>query len=388
MMISSASPARGPGREAEDDALDRIERERLLDEATGGNGEPGTSGAKAPTATSALDRLTAQSDHSSTMQLLFCFVGLQVSYLTWGVMQEKIMTTKYTPTPLVPDGQFPSATFCVFSNRALAIVVAAAICMKMHKSLQTAAPLWYYSPCALSNTLSSWGQYAALKFVSFPLQVLFKSAKVIPVMLMGKVLNKATFPMVEYIEAIVITLGVATFGLSKPRSGGGAEETTGIFGILCLTLYICSDAFTSQWQDRIYKAYPKQIDQYQMMFGVNCSAIIITILALLVSNEIPAVLDFFSVNPSALIYNIVTAITSATGQLFIFYTIKQFGPVVFTIIMTTRQMISMVISTIFFGHSLTFGSYVGAALVFGAVFYRIRRKQLARAAKAQQAPGR
>lgn len=27
--------------------------------------------------------------------LLYCFVGLQVSYLTWGVLQEKIMTTDY-----------------------------------------------------------------------------------------------------------------------------------------------------------------------------------------------------------------------------------------------------------------------------------------------------
>lgn len=29
------------------------------------------------------------------LQLLFCFVGLQVSYLTWGLLQEKIMTQSY-----------------------------------------------------------------------------------------------------------------------------------------------------------------------------------------------------------------------------------------------------------------------------------------------------
>ena len=29
---------------------------------------------------------------NNTLQLLFCFFGLQVSYLTWGVLQEKIMT--------------------------------------------------------------------------------------------------------------------------------------------------------------------------------------------------------------------------------------------------------------------------------------------------------
>ena len=27
--------------------------------------------------------------------LLYCFIGLQVSYLSWGLLQEKIMTTEY-----------------------------------------------------------------------------------------------------------------------------------------------------------------------------------------------------------------------------------------------------------------------------------------------------
>ena len=39
---------------------------------------------------------------------LFCFIGLQASYLTWGYVQEKVMTKEYR------TGRFPSATFCVF----------------------------------------------------------------------------------------------------------------------------------------------------------------------------------------------------------------------------------------------------------------------------------
>jgi adenosine 3'-phospho 5'-phosphosulfate transporter B2 len=305
--------------------------------------------------------------------LMFCFIGLQASYLTWGVMQEKIMTTKMNPTPLVPDGIFPSATFCVFSNRFLAIIVAASVCTYLYGTVQTPAPLWYYTPCALSNTLSSWGQYAALKYVSFPLQVLFKSAKVIPVMLMGKFLNKKAYPWVEYAEAVMITLGVATFGLCREKTPGKAEGETEFFGLLCLTLYICSDAFTSQWQDRINKTY--ETSTYQMMFGVNCSAIIITVAALVAQNEIPAVTEFLLHNPQAVWNNVITAITSATGQMFIFYTIKTFGPVVFTIIMTTRQMISMCISTIYFGHTISAGSMMGAAIVFSTLFYRIARRR-------------
>jgi adenosine 3'-phospho 5'-phosphosulfate transporter B2 len=112
-----------------------------------------------------------------------------------------------------------------------------------------------------------------------------------------------------------------------------------------------------------------------MMFGVNCSAILITMAALVVQNELPAVFEFMAANPPAVWNNVITAVTSATGQMFIFYTIKSFGPVVFTIIMTTRQMISMVISTVLFGHTFTAGSMGGATLVFASLFYHVYRKK-------------
>lgn len=79
---------------------------------------------------------------------------------------------------------------------------------------------------------------------------------------------------------------------------------------------------------------------------------------------------------------VTIAITSATGQLFIFYTIKTFGPVVFTIIMTTRQMFSIVLSLLIFGHSVPLLSGVGATIVFGTIFWRIKRQ----AAKAPKKP--
>ena len=110
-----------------------------------------------------------------------------------------------------------------------------------------------------------------------------------------------------------------------------------------------------------------------MMFAVNCWSIVMTLAALVAADELLPTLRFLSLNHAAIWDNVVIAISSATGQLFIYYTIRKSGPVVFTIIMTTRQMFSMVLSTVAFGHSLGVWSYVGAVFVFGAIFYRIRR---------------
>ena len=312
----------------------------------------------------------------------FAFTGLLISYLTWGYMQELIMTSEFKPTKSSPDGKFPSAAFCVFSNRFLAIIVAI-ICVKLkHGSVfdNNVAPLKAFTPCALSNTLSSWSQYASLRYVSFPVQTVFKSSKIIPVMIMGKFLKGTIYPRSQYLEALFITIGVAIFSVFAQESK--REIGTEIQGLAYMLCYIIFDCFTSQWQDKIYVTYGRQnVDPFQMMLGVNCSAIVITTAGLLLSGDFPKVWEFFLVNPDVLVYNIITAITSASGQLCIFYTIKEFGPIVFTIIMTVRQMISICISAYKFGHHIQAKALCGAIIVFGVLFYQIRRKFLAKQKK-------
>lgn len=92
------------------------------------------------------------------------------------------------------------------------------------------------------------------------------------------------------------------------------------------------------------------------------------------SGEVPQIIEFLSYNPSALYYNIITAVCSTTGQFAIFYTIKRFGPDVFTVIMTTRQMLSIVVSNYLFNHAMSLQSYTGAAIVFSVISYSIFRK--------------
>ena len=117
--------------------------------------------------------------------------------------------------------------------------------------------------------------------------------------------------------------------MSKSKKEGVEESSTELLGLVFLLMYICFDSFTAQWQDKVYSKYGRpNVDPYQMMLGVNVSAICFTTAGLIISHDIPVVLEFLQANPKALQYNIITAITSATGQLFIFYTIKEFGPIV------------------------------------------------------------
>ena len=79
---------------------------------------------------------------------------------------------------------------------------------------------------------------------------------------------------------------------------------------------------------------------------------------------------FFSQHPQFVIDCLLTAITSASGQLFIFATISNFGAVVFTIIMTVRQGLSILLSCLLYDHPLSGLGILGTAAVFLAIFLR------------------
>jgi adenosine 3'-phospho 5'-phosphosulfate transporter B2 len=214
-------------------------------------------------------------------------------------------------------------------------------------------------------------------------QTVFKSSKIIPVMCMGKFLKGTSYPWAQYMEAFLITLGVAVFSVLSKSGGDDEDAATELLGLVYLLIYILFDSFTSQWQDKVYNTYGRlNVDPYQMMLGVSIPAICLTTAGLIVSGDIPVVFEFLKANPEVFHYNVITAITSASGQLCIFYTIKEFGPIVFTIIMTTRQMFSISISALVFGHVISPPAALGAMLVFGVLFYQIRHKYNARQQKA------
>lgn len=65
---------------------------------------------------------------------------------------------------------FKDSQFLVFVNRILAFTISG-LYLIIRKQPRHITPLYKYSYCSLSNILSSWCQYEALKFVSFPTQV-------------------------------------------------------------------------------------------------------------------------------------------------------------------------------------------------------------------------
>ncbi|KAL4630537.1 adenosine 3'-phospho 5'-phosphosulfate transporter 1 [Arapaima gigas] len=317
---------------------------------------------------STVPRNEAESTSSTrqALKLIFCAAGLQGSYLTWGVLQERVMTRSYGATDTEDGEKFTDSQFLVFMNRILALTVAGLWCVLL-KQPRHGAPMYKYSFASLSNILSSWCQYEALKFISFPTQVLAKASKVIPVMLMGKIVSRKSYEYWEYFTAMMISVGVSMFLLSS-TSGKHPSTVTTFSGVIILGGYIMFDSFTSNWQDNLFKY---KMSSVQMMFGVNLFSCLFTVGSLLEQGAFFESIAFMSRHSEFAFHAVLLSICSACGQLFIFYTIGQFGAAVFTIIMTLRQAIAILLSCFLYGHAITIVGGFGVAVVFLALFLRV-----------------
>ncbi|CAI5510751.1 unnamed protein product [Closterium sp. Naga37s-1] len=67
-------------------------------------------------------------------------------------------------------------------NRLMTCAVAVIVHLVTGASLALVAPIYAYGAVSLSNVISSGCQYEALKYVSFPLQTIAKSSRMMPVL--------------------------------------------------------------------------------------------------------------------------------------------------------------------------------------------------------------
>ncbi|EXB63844.1 UDP-galactose/UDP-glucose transporter 3 [Morus notabilis] len=315
--------------------------------------------------------------------LAFCVAGIWSAYIYQGVLQETLSTKRFGP-----DGKrFEHLSFLNLAQNVVCLIWSYIMIKLWSSGSGGGAPWWTFWSAGITNTIGPAMGIEALKYISYPAQVLAKSSKMIPVMLMGTLVYGIRYTFPEYACTLLVAGGVSTFALLKTSSktiSKLAHPNAPLGYGLCF-LNLAFDGFTNATQDSINSRrgkYGKGLTRYpktsawDIMLGMNLWG---TIYNLIYMFGWPHAIGFEAVqfckqHPEAAWDIFLYCLCGAVGQNFIFLTISRFGSLANTTITTTRKFVSIVVSSVLSGNPLSVKQWGCVVMVFSGLSYQIYLK--------------
>ncbi|TYJ12073.1 hypothetical protein E1A91_A11G323500v1 [Gossypium mustelinum] len=108
----------------------------------------------------------------------------------------------------------------------------------------------------------------SLAFLNYPAQLMFKSTKVLPVMVMGAFIPglRRKYPAHEYVSAILLVLGLILFTLADAQT----LPSFSVIGVIMVISALVMDSFLGNLQEAIFNMNP-ETTQIEMLF---CSTVV------------------------------------------------------------------------------------------------------------------
>jgi solute carrier family 35 (UDP-galactose transporter), member B1 len=204
----------------------------------------------------------------------------------------------------------------------------------------------------------------ALRWVAYPTQVVAKSAKPIPVMILGVLIGRKSYAMKKYFLVLLIVLGVVLFMYKEGKENKNSENAG--LGEILLILSLSMDGLTGAIQERMRSAHKPSAQH--MMLAMNCWSTIMLGSALVLTGEGSEFISFTFKHPELIGHLASLSLAGAIGQLFIFMMVSHFGPLSCSVVTTTRKFFTVLFSVLFFGNSLSGRQWFGTVLVFTGLF--------------------
>jgi adenosine 3'-phospho 5'-phosphosulfate transporter B2 len=310
----------------------------------------------------------ADAHHGSSQVAIWCVFlssGLIGTLLVYGLIQERIMQHSF-------DGaMFTVSAFLVLCNRVCNSTFAAGMMTYNGEQKTNGAPLWKYFVISLSNVAATTCQYEALKYVSFPVQMLGKSFKMMPVMIWGILISSKQYGATEWLVAAGVTGGVTEFLLTGPITAShsdGQSSGNSVYGLALLVAFLACDGLTSTVQELLFKEY--KTTKYNQMFYVNAGSAVVSLIAVTSTGKMSDCIAFCFAHWDFTTSVLILSAAAASSQWFIYTTVKDFGALVFAAIMNVRQVVSIITSYVKYHHHVTVLQALGLCVVFSALFYK------------------
>lgn len=309
-----------------------------------------------------------------TFKLLYCSMGIYVSYLYYGTIQEQLF--KHTSTTIISNPAFKYVWF-VQVVEAFVNAIVGFIGLHVSGSVRNPKPqhrLFLFSGFSqvCSKALTGLSLSSGL---SFPLATMAKSGKMAPVMFGQLILGGSHYCLRDYAQVGLIIAGTALLGLARNKGNDLVHSTK--LGVIYIVLSLVMDGVTGGLQKRLKNdskesGYP--VKGYEFMMYTNLYMFFVALYISGLTGDLTKGYAYCLEDEAIRELLFKFCACSAVGQSFIFYTIASFDPLVCSTITTTRKISSVFLSIFYRGHYLNSQGWCGVFLASIGVIGELQAK--------------
>ncbi|KRZ70094.1 Adenosine 3'-phospho 5'-phosphosulfate transporter 2 [Trichinella papuae] len=270
---------------------------------------------------------------SREFQFILCASAVFLLYLIYGILQEKMFTV---------DG-FRTLGFYLTT---------------VH------TPLKIYFILSLASFGTIGFSNAAVGYLNYPTQVVFKSCKLIPVMIGGK-----RYSLYDYIAVLLMTVGLIMFSLADAAVNPEFNST----GFLCVCMALFADAVIGNLQEASMRMYAPENNEI-MAYTYSIAFLYSTFFTALNGNLIAGI-SFTLKNPLIMRDMLLFSVCSYFGVQVILTLINGFDALVAITVTTFRKVITVCLSFILFSKPFTYRYLLGGIVIVIGIYFNLYSKK-------------
>ncbi|XP_078154488.1 UDP-galactose/UDP-glucose transporter 4-like isoform X1 [Carex rostrata] len=208
----------------------------------------------------------------------------------------------------------------------------------------------------------------SLAFLNYPAQIMFKSTKVLPVMVMGAFIPglRRKYPCHEYFSALLLVVGLILFTLADAQT----SPNFSLIGVIMVSGALVMDAFLGNLQEAIFTLNP-DTTQMEMLFCSTVVGLPFLIPPMVLTGELVKAWNSCLQHPYVYAVLVFEAMATFVGQVSVLSLIALFGAATTAMITTARKAVTLLLSYLIFTKPLTEQHATGLLLISMGIIMKL-----------------
>lgn len=281
-------------------------------------------------------------------------LGIFILYIVYGGVQEYLFKTPGLSEHFMA---LTAYQFCLYGI--ISFIESRIIGVVYHSNF----PPWLYCSVGITTTGTILLSNAAVVYLNYPTQVIFKCCKLIPVMVFSVVIQGKQYKFIDYVAVACMIVGLIFFTLTDVS----VQLTFDIRGIFAISLALICDGYIGNLQELAMKSYhipALQILTYSYAFGF----VLILVLLLLTNNLISSAVFFFEHFSDVFFWSTLFVLSGYFGLQFVLLLVHHFGALLAVTVTTVRKAVTIVLSFLVFRKPFSIEYVWSGSLVVIGIF--------------------